>query len=237
MNIAIILSGGVGTRMGEACPKQYIKVAGKPIINYCVETFCNNPRIDKIVICLADEWRAFVEESLKDIVTTQSIIYSKPGRTRQFTIYNALEKLESVGIASDDVVIIHDAARPLVSQQLIDACLDENRVCDGVLPVIPMKDTIYMSRDGKNIDALLDRNTLFAGQAPESFVFGKYLQAHRNMSDAKLEKINGSTEIAQMAGLNVRLIKGDSMNFKITTPDDLSTFETIVRDRNMKENR
>ncbi len=172
MNIAIILSGGVGTRMGEACPKQYIKVAGKPIINYCVKTFCNNLRIDKIVICLADEWRAFVEESLKDIVTTQSIIYSKPGRTRQFTIYNALEKLESVGIASDDVVIIHDAARPLVSQQLIDACLDENRICDGVLPVIPVKDTIYMSRDGKNIDALLDRNTLFAGQAPESFIFG-----------------------------------------------------------------
>ena len=89
MNIAIILSGGVGTRMGEACPKQYIKVADKPIINYCVKTFCNNPRIDKIVICLADEWRAFVEESLKDIVTTQSIIYSIPGRTRQFTIYNA----------------------------------------------------------------------------------------------------------------------------------------------------
>ena len=130
-----------------------------------------------------------------------------------------------------------DIRRPLVTQELIDACLDENRYCDGVLPVIPVKDTIYMSHDGRHIDALLERNKLFAGQAPESFVFGKYLQAHRNMSDAKLEKINGSTEIAQMAGLNVHLIKGDSMNFKITTPDDLSTFETIVRDRNMKENR
>ena len=88
-----------------------------------------------------------------------------------------------------------------------------------------------MSHDGSHIDALLERNKLFAGQAPESFVFGKYLQAHRNMSDAKLEKINGSTEIAQMAGLNIHLIKGDSMNFKITTPDDLSTFETIVREK------
>ena len=231
MNIAIILSGGVGTRMGEACPKQYIKVADKPIINYCVKTFCN-----KIVICLADEWRAFVEESLKDIVTTQSIIYSKPGRTRQFTIYNALEKLESIGIASDDVVIIHDAARPLVSQQLIDACLDENRICDGVLPVIPMKDTIYMSRDGRNIDALLDRNTLFAGQAPESFVFGKYLQAHRNMSEGKLEKINGSTEIAQIAGMNIHLIEGDSMNMKITTPEDLSTFATLIQEKSNNDN-
>ena len=190
MNIAIILSGGVGSRLNKDRPKQYIKVGGKPVIGYCVETFCNDPRIDAVVICL-----------------------------------------------DDDRVIIHDAARPMVMQELIDACLDENRHCDGVLPVIPVKDTIYMSHDGSHIDALLDRKKLFAGQAPESFVFGKYLQAHRNMSDAKLEKISGSTEIAQMAGMDIHLIQGDSMNFKITTPDDLSTFETIVRDRNMKENR
>ena len=203
MNIAIILSGGVGSRLNKDKPKQYIKVEGKPVISYCVETFCNDPRIEEVVICLADEWRDFVQEALKDVLASKPVLYSAPGRTRQFTIYNALE----------------------------------NRHCDGVLPVIPVKDTIYMSHDGSHIDALLERNKLFAGQAPESFVFGKYLQAHRNMSDAKLEKISGSTEIAQMAGLNVRLIKGDSMNFKITTPDDLSTFETIVRDRNMKGNR
>lgn len=231
MNIAIILSGGVGSRLNKDRPKQYIKVGGKPVIGYCVETFCNDPRIEEVVICLADEWRDFVQEALKDVLASKPVLYSAPGRTRQFTIYNALEKLKAAGAADGDRVIIHDAARPLVTQELIDACLDENRHCDGVLPVIPVKDTIYMSHDGSHIDALLERNKLFAGQAPESFVFGKYLQAHRNMSDEKLEKISGSTEIAQMAGLNVHLIKGDSMNFKITTPDDLSTFETIVREK------
>ena len=99
-----------------------------------------------------------------------------------------------------------------------------------------MKDTIYMSHDGKNIDALLDRNTLFAGQAPESFIFGKYLQAHRDMPEERLEKINGSTEIAQIAGMNIHLIEGDSMNMKITTPEDLSTFATLIQGKSNNDN-
>ena len=236
MNIAIILSGGVGSRLNTARPKQYIKVGGKPVIGYCVETFCNDPRIDEVVICLADEWRDFVQEALKDVLASKPVLYSAPGRTRQFTIYNALEKLKAAGAADDDRVIIHDAARPLVTQELIDACLDENRHCDGVLPVIPVKDTIYMSHDGSHIDALLERNKLFAGQAPESFIFGKYLQAHRDMPEERLEKINGSTEIAQIAGMNIHLIEGDSMNMKITTPEDLSTFTTLIQEKSNNNN-
>lgn len=236
MNIAIILSGGVGSRLNKDRPKQYIKVGGRPVIGYCVETFCNDPRIEEVVICLADEWRDFVQEALKDVLASKPVLYSAPGRTRQFTIYNALEKLKAAGAADDDRVIIHDAARPLVTQELIDACLDENRHCDGVLPVIPVKDTIYMSHDGSHIDALLERNKLFAGQAPESFIFGKYLQAHRDMPEERLEKINGSTEIAQMAGMNIHLIEGDCMNMKITTPEDLSTFTTLIQEKSNNNN-
>ena len=96
MNIAIILSGGVGSRLDKDRPKQYIKVGGKPVIGYCVETFCNDPRIDEVVICLADEWRDFVQEDLKDVLASKPVLYSAPGRTRQFTIYNALEKLKKL---------------------------------------------------------------------------------------------------------------------------------------------
>lgn len=230
MNIAIILSGGVGCRMGKDTPKQYLMVAGKPIIRYCVETFCKDSLIDEIVICLAEEWKTFVQETLTDILTEKPVLYSAPGRTRQLTVYNALKMLAARGTGAEDIVVIHDAARPLVSRKLIDACLEENRHCDGVLPVIPVKDTIYMSNDGSHIKALLDRNTLFAGQAPESFVFGKYLKIHDDMPETEIEKINGSSEIAQKSGLEVHLIPGDSMNFKITTPDDLSTFQTIIFD-------
>ena len=96
------------------------------------------------------------------------------------------------------------------------------------MPVIPVKDTVYLSKDGKNIDALLNRSQLWAGQAPEAFIFGKYLKVHDEMSHDELLKINGSTEIAFKNGMNVEMIKGDPMNFKITTPEDLANFETII---------
>ena len=103
---------------------------------------------------------------------------------------------------------------------------------DGVLPVVPVKDTLYQSKDGKSITSLLNRNELFAGQAPEAFRFGKYLELHEQMPREELLKINGSTEIAYKGGLKIKLIKGDVMNFKITTPEDLTNFETIINQRN-----
>lgn len=130
------------------------------------------------------------------------------------------------------MVIIHDAARPLVSRDLISNCLKECQKADGVLPVIPVKDTLYQSADGMHITSLLNRSELFAGQAPEAFRFGLYLKLHKEMSREELLKINGSTEIAYKGGLKVNLIKGDDMNFKITTPEDLSNFESIIKDRN-----
>ena len=96
------------------------------------------------------------------------------------------------------------------------------------MPVIAVKDTTYYSEDGKKIKDLLDRSKLWAGQAPEAFIFGKYLKVHDEMSHDELLKINGSTEIAFKNGMNVEMIKGDPMNFKITTQEDLANFETII---------
>ena len=96
------------------------------------------------------------------------------------------------------------------------------------MPVIPVKDTTYYSEDGKHIHSLLDRSCLFAGQAPEAFLFGKYLAAHEDMSPEELSKIAGSTELAYKAGMNCVMTEGDPMNFKITTPDDLHLFESII---------
>ena len=95
------------------------------------------------------------------------------------------------------------------------------------MPAIAVKDTTYLSDDGTTITALLDRSKLWAGQAPEAFRLAKYLAAHRAMDAAELMKINGSTELAFKSGI----IEGDPMNFKITTPEDLSNFKTIIKAR------
>ena len=97
------------------------------------------------------------------------------------------------------------------------------------MPVISVKDTIYQSKDGKSIDHLLKRSELFAGQAPESFDFRKYLDIHNSVSDDEIAATAGSSEIAYRHGMKVRLVEGSERNFKITTIEDLETFETIVK--------
>ena len=101
---------------------------------------------------------------------------------------------------------------------------------DGVLPALPMKDTVYLSHEGRQIDSLLKREEIFAGQAPETFVFGKYYEANRVLVESgEIEKIKGSTEPAIMAGMKIHMIPGDEKNFKITTQEDLDRFVEMVK--------
>ena len=229
MNIAIILSGGVGSRMGLNIPKQYLTVKEQPILNYCLSTFLKNEMIDALVIVVADEWIDFVKENLSRLNPHKPVYYAKPGETRQYSIYNGLIAMRENGFKEDDIVIIHDGARPLVSDDLICRCIDGCKDADGVMPVIPVKDTVYLSEDGRYIQSLLDRSHLWAGQAPEAFKFGTYIKVHDEMNIDDLLKITGSTEIAYKVGLSCHMIEGDPMNFKITTTEDLSNFESLLK--------
>lgn len=228
MNIAIILSGGVGSRMGGNIPKQYLEVCNRPIISWCIDKFACRNDIEAIVIVVADEWIDYVKTHISNKIG--KLIFAQPGETRQFSIYNGLNAAKAAGFSDNDVVIIHDAARPLVKDKTINECiygLEEGY--DGVMPVLKVKDTIYLTDDGIIISSLLDRSKLRAGQAPESFRLGRYLALHENMSRDELLKINGSTELAFKAGEKVKIIEGDEGNFKITTPEDLLRFKQIIQ--------
>lgn len=223
MNIALILSGGVGTRLEADIPKQYIEVNGKRVIDYCLEIFEECDCIDAIQIVAAEEWRTVISENSYSKLKG----FSQPGENRQLSILNGLDDIRGYAKA-EDVVVIHDAARPLVSQELIEALVKAAEAHDGALPVLPMKDTVYFSEDGQQISSLLDRSRIYAGQAPESFVFGKYYQANIRLNGAEILKINGSTEPAILAGMDVAMIPGDERNFKITTKEDLKRFCEII---------
>lgn len=228
MNTAIILAGGVGSRMGVDRPKQYLVVDDKPIIVYCLEIFEKHNNIDNIAIVVSDEWKDYVIENVEKYGITKVCGYAPAGRTRQHSIYNGLKCTEE-NAPETDVVIVHDAARPLVSDKIIDDCITGALEDDGAMPVISVKDTIYQSKDGKSIENLLKRSELFAGQAPESFDFKKYLDIHNSVSDDEIAATAGSSEIAYRHGMKVRLVEGSERNFKITTIEDLETFETIVK--------
>lgn len=231
MNIALLLSGGTGTRLGEDIPKQYIEVHGKPVISYCIESLFSHNKIDAVHIVAEPSWQKQIEIWLSFADFTKKFKgFSNPGSNRQLSILNGLKDIRKYAEDSD-CVFIHDAARPLLSDRQITECLDGIYGHDGVLPVLPMKDTVYQSEDGKTVDTLLERNKIYAGQAPEVFRFGQYYEANNSLLPEKIMKINGSTEPAIMAGMDIAMIPGDEGNFKITTRGDLERFRKIVEEQ------
>ena len=226
MNYAIILSGGIGTRLGLDMPKQYFEVNKKPIIRYVIETLEQCKAVDGIVIVAAEEWQEYVREQIS--VPEKFLGYALPGENRQLSIYNGLCALRGIA-KEEDMILIQDAARPNTSMELIQQCFDLEDDVDGAMPVLPMKDTVYLSEDSVQVSALLERKKVFAGQAPESFRFGKYLAANEMLLPEKIQSINGSTEPAILAGMHIQMIPGDEKNYKITTEVDLEKF---VMERN-----
>ena len=231
MNYAIILSGGVGTRLGLSLPKQYYEVNGKPIIRYVMDTISGCELIDGFVIVAAEEWYPYLEKQVGEI--DKFVGFALPGENRQLSIYNGLCYLKNriQEPLSDHLVLIQDAARPNTTQELIRQCLDLKKDEDGAMPVLPMKDTVYLSRTGQQVDELLNRSQLFAGQAPESFRLDKYLAANERLLPDKILEINGSTAPAVLAGMNIKMISGDENNYKITTEADLRKFENTCMEQ------
>lgn len=228
MNIALVLSGGTGTRLGTDVPKQYLEVAGRPILSYCARVLSAHEGIDAIHIVADPAWQGRIREWLEEADGGRKFRgFSAPGVSRQLSIFHGLEDIACYAKDTDSV-LIHDGARPLLSETLITGCLEGIRGHDGVLPVLPMKDTVYASRDGKKISSLLKREEVFAGQAPELFRFGKYYEANKRLLPDSILRINGSTEPAVLAGMDIAMIPGDEKNFKITTKADLERFREIM---------
>lgn len=229
MNVALILSGGIGTRLGADEPKQYIQVGDRPVFAYCLQQIMACESIHAVQIVADSQWQDLIRKWVQN-VDHRGIFkgFSEPGETRQLSIFNGLEDISQYAEESSHI-LIHDAARPLLTEDLIRRCLDAMNGYDGVIPVLPMKDTVYRSVDGKQISSLLKREEIFAGQAPEVFVLGKYLEANRRLLPDEILRVNGSTEAAIMSGMKMAMIPGEEANFKITTKEDLIAFENIVK--------
>lgn len=228
MNIALVLAGGTGIRIGSDIPKQYIEVGGKPIISYCIEVLSSHEDIDKIYIVADESWQSYISAN---VAMDKFGGFARPGDNRQLSILEGLRVMRD-SVSENDVVLIHDAARPLITKELISRCLNDIYGHDGVMPVIALKDTVYMSDGGASVSKLLDRNTLFAGQAPEAFVYGKYYEANASLLPERILSITGSTEPAILAGLDVVMTEGDENNYKITTQKELASFCEYIDKKN-----
>lgn len=239
MITALVLSGGNGSRLSNDFPKQYIEVGGMLIISYCIKTLSASNEIDAIWIVADEKGQNIILKSIiKSDINKKIKGFSTPGVNRQLSIYNGIKDIKRE-LFDTELVLIHDAARPLLTTTEIKNCIRASIGHEGAIPVLPMKDTVYMSVDGETISGLLQRKQVFLGQAPEVFVIDKYIEANEQLiewvedyseisSNSSILNINGSTEPAILAGMDIAMILGNENNFKITTRADLERFRSIV---------
>lgn len=218
MNIALILAGGTGKCFGFSNPRQYVTVKDKMIITHCLQVFGAHPKINAIHIVAHEQWRERIFKQMSDAVIRKFGGFSDPGPNRQRSIFQGLNDMASYGRKSD-IVIVHDAVRPMVSPAQISACLKACREHDGAVSVLPVKDTVYFGEDGV-IRSLLERDKIYMSQAPEAFILGKYYRANAKLMPHRIDEVNSSAEPAVMAGMDIAMIPGDEGNFKFTTRVD-----------------
>lgn len=213
MKIAVlIMAAGKGLRAGGGLPKQYRKIAGQTVLRRTLNLFCQYPGIDRITTLIHPDDRHLYEESASWLNLAPPV---SGGGSRQESVRLGLEAL-----ASDppDLVLIHDAARPFVTRKLIDEIIAVLKLADGAIAAIPMTDTVKLS-DGQHILKGIARDGLWRAQTPQGFRFQAILQAHRA---ARGLALTDDADVAEHAGLRVRLVPASEDNFKITHEADFA---------------
>ena len=225
MNVALGLSGGIGSRINSEVPKQYVTVNGKMIVIYTIQALCAHEMIDAVHVVAERAWWEPILTELPEAAKLKG--FSHPGKNRQLSILNGIKDIREYADESD-IVFIQDAVRPCVSGSMIRDILKAVKGHDGAVPVLPLKDTVYFSEDGKGLSNTIQRSKLLAGQAPEAFVLGKDLASNEALTKEQMLGLSGSAEPALMAGLDVTTLPGDEKNFKITTNKDLERFRQLM---------
>jgi len=209
---ALIVAAGRGQRFGGSLPKQYAPLKGERLLRRTLRAFLRHPAIQRVVVAIhPDDAAIFAEtiQGLKDVTAVHG------GATRQESVRLGLEALSS---SPPDLVLIHDGARPMISVALISRVIDGLAASDGVLPVMPVVDTLKRV-DGSRVGETVPRDNLVRAQTPQGFRFPNILGAHRQFAG---EALTDDAAVLERAGQSVTTVPGDDVNIKVTTMEDLA---------------
>ncbi|MCM1531571.1 MAG: 2-C-methyl-D-erythritol 4-phosphate cytidylyltransferase [Bacteroides sp.] len=226
-NIAVILAGGSGSRMGGDLPKQFLMLGGKTVLEYAVEAFEQNPHIHEIAVVCAPEWKAKVEELTARNAWTKLKKILPGGKERYRSTLSAVEAYRNTPNVN---LIFHDAARPLLSQRIIDEVAQALKTHQAVDVALPCTDTI-LQVNGGFIQGVPDRNTLMRSQTPQAFALEVIAKAY----DIALKDTNFTTTddcgtvLRYLPEIPIFIVPGDERNLKLTHPQDLPVLERLVQ--------
>jgi 2-C-methyl-D-erythritol 4-phosphate cytidylyltransferase/2-C-methyl-D-erythritol 2,4-cyclodiphosphate synthase len=209
--IALVVAAGRGTRLGAPLPKQYLPLAGKPLLRYSLETLSRHPRIDAVRVVFNPDDAGHYDRTAAGLRLLAPVA---GGAARQDSVRLGLESLAE---RAPERVLIHDGARPFVDPTTVDRVLDALETTPGAIPALALSDTVKRGADGRVVETL-DRSALWRAQTPQGFHYAPILAAHRAAAGSEL---SDDAAIAERAGLAVSLVAGSEGNFKVTSGDDL----------------
>lgn len=228
-NIGLIIAGGVGARMHQDIPKQFINVNDKPVIVYTLEAFQKHPNIDAIEVVCLDGWHDILRAYAKQFGITKLESIVSGGQTGLQSIRNGLYDIAKRYHDEDDVVLIHDAIRPMVSQDIIS---DNIRVCreyGNAITVIPCTAVMLKTIDGITSDAQIHRDNLKITQTPQTFFLHDILAAHEEAIERGINDSIASCSLYIELGRKLYLSIGSEKNIKLTTSEDMEIFSALLQ--------
>lgn len=215
----IIAAAGHGVRMGSDVPKQYLKIAGKPVLRHTIERFLSHPGLKSLRVIIDPEHAQWYHDAVKGLDLPAP---AAGGNKRNISINNALSKFTNV--LDDDIVLIHDAVRPLLRMSDISLLLDAMNDNQAATLGHPVTDTMRKN-SGEIAHEIIERDQVWAIQTPQAFHFSVLKEAHKN---APKGQYTDDTSLVSALGTPVKLVEGSRQNIKITTKDDLEMAEKLV---------
>lgn len=224
---AIIVAAGKGKRMGEGYNKQYILLAGKPIVARTIEVFENVGSIDEIVLVVG---KGEIDLARKDIIHKYNfkkvVKIIEGGTERQDSVYNGLKAID----VNCNIVLIHDGARPFITGNIIEKSIKAAKDAGACVVAVRVKDTIKVVNKNMEVDYTPDRDILWAVQTPQAFEHKLLLEAYKKLRADNI-KVTDDAMLVEKLGHIVKIIEGSYENIKITTPEDLILGEGILKKR------
>ena len=222
---ALIPAAGVGARMGASSPKQYMMVAGKPMLVHVLETFAQASGIEHTFVVVSDA-DGFIDDLMAEAphLATRVTVLRHGGQTRHQSVMNGLAAIRE-RVADEDWVLVHDAARPGLTVALIDRLIHEleNDAVGGLL-ALPLVDTIKRTTAGQRVDKTVSREGLWAAQTPQMFRYALLSQALKQAG-----QVTDEASAVETMGLQPRLVEGSPRNFKVTLPHDIVLAEMHLK--------
>ncbi|MBQ7067305.1 MAG: 2-C-methyl-D-erythritol 4-phosphate cytidylyltransferase [Lachnospiraceae bacterium] len=228
MNVAIVFAGGSGQRMKQSAkPKQFLELYGKPIIIFTLEIFENHPDIDTIIVPCIAGWEDYLQRMLDKFNITKVKKIVTGGKDTQESKMNALNYLNTF-CKPDDIVILHDAVRPLITEKLITDTLESVKEYGSAVSYVPFTETGIISEDKITTEKTIVRNTLCIAKAPQGFYFKDVYEAHKQGEHMDPSITIDTCSLMTELGKSLHLVPCESTNIKITTPDDFFIFKALV---------